>query len=152
MARYVLMQPPEGSQSEAVIVRDAFSVFALIVPVVWLLWHRMWLAALLAFSLLVFGVVAAWYFAMPPIALALDLLVSAYVALEGPALRVSLLQLAGWREAGVVAAPDRNEAEMRLLAGLSDQQVTMVTQAKPVSGAAHGTSAAALPFAFPSRG
>ncbi|MCU0831759.1 MAG: DUF2628 domain-containing protein [Rhizobiaceae bacterium] len=115
MARFVVMERP-GDGANAVIIRDAFSVFALVLPVVWLLWHRLWFAALAAFSLAALGALAAWHFAFPPAAFAGELIVSLFVALEGPSLRRHALEAQGFREAGVVHADGAEEAEIRWFA------------------------------------
>ena len=108
MAVYVVMEPPGTSRNDAaagaVLVRDAFSVLAFLLPPLWLLWHRLWIEAALAFALGValtaLGEVAGLGFA----GAALSLLVSIYVGLEGAALRVNALRRRGWREWGVVEA------------------------------------------------
>jgi hypothetical protein len=152
MARYVLFLP-EGQQQdrEAIIVKDSFSILGLIVPVLWLLWHRMWIAAILAFALLAFGMAAAWYWAMPAFAFAIDILVSAYVAVEGPALRMNVLRWAGWREAGAANVADRQEAELRLFASYLDQKVQPSIPAETPLTNGFIKASDALPFAFPSR-
>jgi hypothetical protein len=121
MAIYVVMEPPAATAEEAaeraVLVRDGFSLIALVAPVVWLLWHRLWIEAALALAagigLTVLGETAGLGFA----GAALSLLVSIYVGLEGPALRIDALRRRGWRDWGVVEARDRHEAELRYLAG-----------------------------------
>ena len=58
MASYVAMLPPRGSpeqrMEQAVFIRDGFSWPGLIVPPLWLLWHRLWLEAILAFLVMAF--------------------------------------------------------------------------------------------------
>jgi hypothetical protein len=156
MARYVLMLPPDSEPTlEPMIIKDSFSVFGLILPVIWLLWNRLWIAAFLAFALLALGVAAAWYWTMPALALALDILVSAYVALEGPALRITLLSWAGWREAGAANALNSEEAELRLLAGqdvaLPSAQIRSQANIGSNITTKTGIADGAFPFAFPSR-
>jgi Protein of unknown function (DUF2628) len=48
----------DSLRNETKFVRDGFAVFAFALPVVWLLWHRLWLQAALAFS--AFGLCAAF--------------------------------------------------------------------------------------------
>ena len=47
MAIYVVMEPPAARPNEAsdgaVFMRDGFSLLALLVPPLWLLWHRLWI-------------------------------------------------------------------------------------------------------------
>jgi hypothetical protein len=158
MKRYVLMVPPPGSaggKATPLIIRDAFSVFALVLPVVWLLWNRMWIAALASFALLAAGAALAWHFSAPFFALALDVAVSAIVALEGGAMRIAALEAAGWRQAAIAGAASAEEAELRLQAaasghgGAGDAGALMGSlTAAPKSAFAPDAAA----FAFPSRG
>jgi len=121
MAVFVVMEPPGASGTEAaagaVLVRDAFSFLAFLLPPLWLLWHRLWIEAALAFAagvaLTALGETAGLGFT----GAALSLLVSLYVGLEGATLRLNALSRRGWREWGVVEAASLDEAEMRYCAG-----------------------------------
>src|SRR5690606_16622628 len=60
MASYIVLEPAEAGTEKAeaaVLIRDGFSVLALILPLIWFLWHRMWLEAVafLAIGLAVGG-------------------------------------------------------------------------------------------------
>ncbi len=121
MAIYVVMEPPGSKGTEAttgaVLVRDAFALVAFLLPPLWLLWHRLWIEAALAFAagvgLTALGEVAG----LGLTGAALSLLVSLYVGLEGAALRLNALARRGWRQWGVVEAASRDEAEIRYVAG-----------------------------------
>lgn len=112
MASYVVMEPP-GRTADAVLVRDGFSLVAFLVPPLWLIWHRLWIEAALAFAvtlgLTALGEVAGFGLAGS----LLSLLVSIYVGLEGPALRLAAYRRRGWRDWGVVSADNAGEAEIR---------------------------------------
>ena len=46
MASWIVMQPPDRTRdADLAFVRDGFSVFAFLVPPLWLLWHRLWIEA-----------------------------------------------------------------------------------------------------------
>lgn len=119
MAIYVVMEPPLGNAAaaseRAVLVRDGFSLIAFLVPPLWLLWHRLWIEAALAFAaaLLLTALGEAAGFGLT--SSLLSLLVSIYVGLEGPALRLAVLRRRGWRAWGAVEARDRQDAEIRYL-------------------------------------
>jgi Protein of unknown function (DUF2628) len=127
MAIYVVMEPPVANTTQAAerafLVRDGFALLAFLVPPLWLLWHRLWIEAALAFAagvgLTALGETAGLGLASG----ALSLLVSIYVGLEGPALRINALRRRGWREWGVVEAGDRAEAEIRYLVGDDEGEV-----------------------------
>lgn len=118
MASYVVMQPEgyAGADTEAAaFVRDGFAYIAFFVPLLWLLWHRLWIEAALALAatlaLAALGNIGGFGMAAP----LLSLLVSIYAGLEGAALRIAALRRRGWRELGVVVADSRDDAEMRWL-------------------------------------
>ncbi|MBO6540131.1 MAG: DUF2628 domain-containing protein [Rhizobiaceae bacterium] len=113
MASYVVMEPPSRSDGEVRFVRDGFYVFALILPFIWLLWHRMWIEALLVFALAIALSVGGELAGLQGVTMGLSLLISVYVALEGASLRVAALRRQGWRESGVVDATNEDEAMLR---------------------------------------
>ena len=135
MAIYVVMEPPGASEDDAaeraVMVRDGFSLVAFILPLVWLLWHRLWIEAFVAFVasvvLMALGETTGFAFA----GAALSLLVSLFVALEGPALRIAALRRRGWREWGAVEGDSAADAEIRYLAGEDEGPVAGPWTAEP---------------------
>lgn len=122
MASFVVMEAPveTAGARDAIYVRDGFHFFAFLLPPVWLLWHRLWIEAALAFALMLalggLGSVAGFGDAAP----ALSLLVSIAIGLEGSALHVWALRRRGWRDWGIVDAASRDEAEMRHLIEAGD--------------------------------
>jgi hypothetical protein len=114
MASFVVMEAPEG-RDDAVYIRDGFHLLAFLVPPLWLAWHRLWIEALVALAVMLvlgtLGSVAGFGDAAP----VLSLLVSLYLGLEAPALRIAALRRRGWREWGVVDAHDRDDAETKHL-------------------------------------
>ncbi len=132
MALYVVMEPPgEAGQAErARLIRDGFSWLAFFLPPLWLLWHRLWIEALLAFVAL--GLLSALG-GMAGFGLAgwsLTLLVSLYVGLEGQAMRVNALRRRGWRDWGVVSADRFEDAEARYAYG-DEEEAAAVAAAPP---------------------
>lgn len=131
MASYVVMEPPRGStratvDDGAVFIRDGFMLVAFLVPLLWFLWHRLWIEAALAFAVMVglaaLGNVAGFGAAAP----VLSLLVSVYVGLEAAALRIAALRRRGWSEFGAVEAESYGDAETRYLVetgAISDEDV-----------------------------
>ena len=146
MARYVVMQK-SSDNTGVVFIRDKFSLPALIVPHLWLLFHRQWLAAAAVIGIMVLGALAAWQFNAPLLVLAADLPISIYVALEGATLRIANLESRGWHEAAVVEAQNSEEAEIRFF-GASPEEPVSPTPA--IATAPKFTSSNA--FAFPARG
>jgi hypothetical protein len=118
MAIFVVMEPPArpGPSAEAVFVRDGFAVLGFLLPYFWLFWHRLWIEGLLALGVVLLLAALGEQAGFATIASLLTLLASIYVGLEGSALRVNALRRRGWREAGVVVAASRAEAEIRYFA------------------------------------
>jgi len=116
MASYLVLEPPEAASDgaeKAALIRDGFSLPAFILPLIWFLWHRMWIEAL---TVLVFGVALALLDARLggalPVSI-LSILFSFLIGLEAAALRAAALERRGWRPWGVIEARRREEAELR---------------------------------------
>lgn len=114
MAIYVVMEPPgRGEKADTAFVRDGFSWLGFLVPPLWLLWHRLWIEAALAFVAMAALSMLGEKLGLDWAGSLLSLLVSLYVGLEGAALRVAALRRRGWHEWGVVEADRLDDADMR---------------------------------------
>jgi hypothetical protein len=115
MASYIVMADPNDRTGESVrFVRDSFSVFAFLLPLVWLLWKHLWLEAALLFAalgLVTFGA----HFAFGESSLSLMPMVSAALgllcALEGPARQIADLERRGMTAAQIIPASSLRDAE-----------------------------------------
>lgn len=114
MAIYVVMEPPGSSdKADTAFVRDGFSWLGFLVPPLWLLWHRLWMEAVLAFVVMAVLSMLAERLGLGFAGSLLSLLVSLYVGLEGAALRIAALRRRGWHEWGVVEADKLDDADTR---------------------------------------
>jgi hypothetical protein len=113
MATFLVLIPPGARPGDenARILRDRFSWIALVLPVVWLLWHRAWLAAALAFALQSLGSALSGHPYFGLAGFALSLATGLLVALEGPSMVQVRLERKGWTLDAAIAAPDRATAE-----------------------------------------
>lgn len=122
MPRYCVLEPPDAGDArvlKALVIKDGFSVVAFLAPLLWFLWHRMWLEAAIVFAIsavlgatgMIPGLEAA------PVA---GLLVSLFAGLEARNLLVESHRRRGWRDWGVIIAPNRDEAEIRYTAEAYD--------------------------------
>ncbi len=123
MASYVVLTPPDDPEApeRAEIIRDGFAWLALIIPLLWLLWHRLWFAAALLLLAAV-GIVAGMD-TLPtwsPAFFAAAVLLSLYVALEGNGLRIARLERQDWQVETVIEAPNGATAEAIYLSGLDE--------------------------------
>jgi hypothetical protein len=117
MASYVVMEPARNNGRKDIrFIRDGFALLGLLFPVIWLLWHRMWIEAIVALAVLlcigVAGELSGWSLT----AMMLSFLASFYVGLEGSTLRQWALRRRGWRESAVIDATDEDEAMTRWFA------------------------------------
>src|SRR5690606_10319368 len=97
MATYVAMEPASGPAAvRTQLVPDRFVFVAFLAPVLWLLWHRLWLEAFVVLAVSF----ALGSLSMVPgqegLAVVLGLLVALLIALEGGALRIAALRRRGW--------------------------------------------------------
>jgi Protein of unknown function (DUF2628). len=114
MARYVVMvPPPDAPATDARIVRDGFTLLGFLFPPLWLLWHRLWLATVLAFAAMFALSLLAETAGFKLVAPLLSLLVSLFVGLEGRAMILSALARRGWTEAAAIEADSLADAEIR---------------------------------------
>jgi hypothetical protein len=135
MASWVVLEAPPGARvaegRELVVLRDGFSFLAFLFPPLWLLWHRLWVEAAVAFAVLL-GVTALEQMAGLAISAPLSLLVSIFVGIEGNGLRIAAWRRRGWLEAAVVDAPNEDDAEARYAASEDDADAERPADRQPI--------------------
>jgi Protein of unknown function (DUF2628) len=113
MATYLVLSAKSGPEKdpEAVFVRDDFSLLAAVFPVIWLLWHRVWLWAIVVLAVfLVSGASTGLLMAETLLGCSL-LVVSLFVGFEGHRLHANRLERSGFSVQTVLNAPDLETAE-----------------------------------------
>ncbi|WP_275786862.1 DUF2628 domain-containing protein [Pararhizobium gei] len=141
MASYLVLTPP-GARSDAVEARfiaDSFSWVAFLLPAVWLLFKRQWIAGIVVAALqtvvAIFTAEADFMLAGLLTELALRLL----VALEGPSFIASRLQARGWTLRDIIPAHDLATAEMMYDVGVArDGSLPGGGAAQPLPGLVAG--------------
>jgi len=102
------------SPDQLVFVRDGFYVWALVAPLIWLIWHRLWLALL---GYIALSVGAEILFTRLGVGGGARLLIMAVfallVGLEAGSLRRWKLSRGKWRQLDVVVADSEEGAERR---------------------------------------
>lgn len=113
MASYVVMAPPEGDPegTETRFVRDGFAFFALVLPFMWFLWHRLWLWALAFLGLAVASHLLMSADGWDAAGLAMWLAASLLAGLEGQNMRIRYWERRGWICEAVLEAGDAASAE-----------------------------------------
>lgn len=120
MASYIILEPATLAErsrpdfSDRIrFVKSGFSLLGLILPVIWLLLHRLWWHAIVVFLL---GIVCGYIgnlIGSVTAGTALAALLSLFVALEGKNWYLASLRRRGLVETAIIAAPTREEAEIR---------------------------------------
>lgn len=120
MAIYTVHLPPglsaERQADAARFIRDGFSFWALVLPPVWLAWHRMWLA-LVGWIVVAAAIEGAGYLAGRTPAAIVGLAFTVWFALVARDIRRWTLARNGWTLAAVIEAGDRDAAECRFFEG-----------------------------------
>lgn len=138
MATYVVMEPPGRSEKvdATAFIRDGFAWLGLLVPPLWLAWHRLWIEAGLAFVVMGLLSMAGENLGLGLAGSLLSLLVSFYVGLEGQGLRIAALRRRGWHEWGVVQAGWLDDADIRYALEVDEQAEEAVPAPRMVPDAA----------------
>jgi hypothetical protein len=114
MRSYSVHAPPgePAAPEKFAFVKEGFSWPALFVPILWILWHRLWLTLV---GYIVYVLVLAWIgrLAGDAYATLIGLLGNILFALEANNIRRLSLENRGWREVGIGLGRDLTEAEMR---------------------------------------
>lgn len=93
-------------------VSDRVSVFALVLPAIWLVWHRLWYA-LAVYGLIALTIAALGSTQWGAIAAAMSFLPGLYLFLEGSNLIGARLERQEFSLAGLVEADSRESAELQ---------------------------------------
>ncbi len=125
MSIFTVHLPPESlvtgneRREHAVLIAETNPLSALIFPLLWLLWHRLWWAAV--FYLLIWVslvmVLDTGYGMMVTL---ITFVPGIFVFLEGNQLRRGRLQRKGWSLDGVIEGENRDCAEIRYFHGLTN--------------------------------
>lgn len=100
------------SGQELEVISDGFDFFALVAPLIWAVWHGLWIVM----TLLTFVMALSWFYS--PLAPMLVMYAIGFVfAFESGAVRRFELALKGWRVRGVVQAASPEGAEEQFLNG-----------------------------------
>src|ERR1700729_2191167 len=119
MPVYTVHAPVTGNTGTAatdrfVFVRDGFYVWAALLGVVWLAWHRLWLALIGWIVLMAVIDVAMVRLGVSPTAIFLvDALLALLMGFEAASLRRWTLSRRNWRQLDIVVADDEEQAERR---------------------------------------
>jgi hypothetical protein len=150
MASFVVMgSPRDASEEELSFVRDGFSWLAFLFPPLWLVWHRLWVEAVVAVAVLMAAAALGRVEGLSLAGSLLTLLVSVFVGLEGNAMRVAARERRGWEVEAVIDADDEEGAGTRYAAAAedgedeTDDRPRIVPSASP-PGTVHGEAVGLL--------
>lgn len=124
MTTYNVYLPPIGSPEEPSdnfrLVADKKAPWALIIPIFWLLYHRLWLP-LLGYAVITAAILLLLSYNQHPAIAYLSVLPGFYLLLEGQELVRGKLERMGWQYDGIVEGDDQEEAEIRYIAKKSQK-------------------------------
>ena len=127
---YVIEAPDKDTGHDYRFVPDTKSIWALIAPPVWLIWHRLWLALLVYFCVATgIGMLAG--LEPGPAAAYLSILPGLFLLLDGNQLIVNKLERDGWVYQGVVEANSKEDAETKFFMGAGEHYINE-TRVEPV--------------------
>ena len=106
----VLPGTPEEDAQSLVFVRHGWSLAALFVPLIWMLFRRLWWV-LLAYIVLVIAIQVASYSVPSLFTAGLSVALAIVIMLEAGQLRLESMAAKGYREIAVVEARNQTEAE-----------------------------------------
>jgi len=121
---YTVHFPPVGAEEaldeekaaeRAVFVRDGFNWPCLFIPLIWLLYRRMWLVLVLYLALTL-ALVGLDFLAGDAAATWVAIAFAVFFAMEANNLRRWSLDRRGWREVGAASGRDEDEAALRFFA------------------------------------
>jgi len=119
-----------GNAERVVFVKEGFSLLAFLLPLVWLLWQRAWLALLIYLAGLALVTGAAWGLGTPPPFAALaNTLYSLLFGLEAAAIRQWTLARRGFRQVASVLAANKEEAELKFFTAWRPQRPSFTATA-----------------------
>ena len=133
MAVYTVHEPlPRKNEASAapdrfLFVRDGFYFWAFLFGPLWMLWRRLWIVALLYFSLAVGLQIGLWALsATGQVKFFVWLLLHLLIGFEAGTLRRWTLTRRGWKNVGVVVGDEMDTAERNFFAAWSQRAPTAV--------------------------
>lgn len=144
MANWTIHTPPDAERGAAgadrfIAVKDGLRPFALLFGPFWFLAKRLWLGALgvLIVEALLIGL-GLWLDLPQAARGTLEGLFQVLLGLEASSIQRWTLRRRGWREAGVVCAHGRAEADMRAASLLEDDMTRFSAAPPPAPGRGAG--------------
>ena len=136
MRAYTVHAPADDSAApeKFVFVKDGLSWPALFAPVLWILWHRLWLTLV---AYIIFVLVVAWTGRLlsNDAAFIVAILGSLLFALEANNIRRLSLANRGWSDLGASSGQNLDEAELRFFDKWRGRDAVSETAARPVARA-----------------
>jgi len=129
MTIYTVLAPPmragaaRPATDDFVFVKEGFCWPALFVPILWLIWHRLWLV-LVGYLAVSFALLSVAETLAQPVAATLLILFGFLVGLEANNLRRWTLERRGYHFLGVADGELLSDAEYRFFAGRAANQPT----------------------------
>ena len=132
MKAYTVHAPPGAPEAtdRFAFVKDGFSWPAFVVPLLWTLWHKMWLTLI---GYIIFVLLLAWIDLLisTGTAMLVGLIGSFFLALEANNFRRRSLDQRGWIDLGASSGRDLDEAEIRFFQGWTQPETSRQPPQRP---------------------
>ncbi|MEQ9518956.1 MAG: DUF2628 domain-containing protein [Parvibaculum sp.] len=115
-------------------VKEGMAVWALVAPLLWFLYHRLWWEAAILFGISIIMALAADQWGIPEITLLVaNSLLQVLIACEANDLRAYALRRKGFRQIAVTHGVDEAEAEIRFFANWVEKSASTAAMSASVS-------------------
>ncbi len=129
MAMYSAYLPASGNREEVRFISDGPSILALIVPALFLIWHRLW-QALMVYVLVASALALMASTASNPMLALLPALPGFFLMLQGRDLVRAKLEQTGWEEAAAIAADNEADAQLRFFSMDLPQKPAVIAEVR----------------------
>ena len=120
LSTYTVYAPADQAPENLVFVKEGFSWFAFLLPLIWLLMRRAWRSSLIYFALtIVLSTLAAAFGLDPSVLIAPTLLANLFIGLEAAALHQAALNRRGFHHIASVQGTSQTEAERHYFSNLA---------------------------------
>lgn len=127
MKIFSILESPDGKPEKAAFVREGFSWGAFLLSVLWALWQRMWVVALLLFVVFAaLAVASELEFIGSDLAALVQFAIMLLFGFEARNLQIRALEKTGFRRAGIIQATSLEAAELTYFAGRAPNVSTPV--------------------------
>jgi hypothetical protein len=127
-------------ERDAIFVRDGFSWAAFIFTVLWALWNRMWIVAVVLFAAMIgISAIGTWFGLHETAVSIINMAVGLLFGMEAQDLRRWSLARRGYHETGITAGDGLEDAELRFFLSQTSERISYPPAPVPIFRPQHGS-------------